>query len=137
MPSSVCVYAVSSRAYHGTYDRTTCSAGKRARTRSTRQNEVVMAMECWNASYTRSTESSATVDASSSRLWLGELGAGTSTAKSLTAEAGILQARVSAQSQSDRGAATSSVSIVLSLMKIETYFVHSFGELQPPPVLCA
>ena len=58
-------------------------------------------MECWKASYARSSSSdkSTIVDASSSRVWLGDPvgNAGMSEPAAITAEAGVLQARVSAR----------------------------------------
>lgn len=58
-------------------------------------------MEYWNTSYARSSGggSSTVVDASSSRVWLGELSGGETSepASAVTAEAGVFQAKVSAR----------------------------------------
>ena len=74
-------------------------------------------MECWNASYARSSSSgnSTVVDASSSRVWLGDPGNAGITepaaAATITAEAGVFQARMSSRNDSTNGA-TQTVSMV-------------------------
>ena len=61
-------------------------------------------MECWKTSYARSSSNgdSTVVDASSSRVWLGDFGnPGISEpAATVTAEAGAFQAKVSARDDS-------------------------------------
>ena len=70
------------------------------------QTRLGYKMECWKASYARSSSSgnSTVVDASSSRVWLGDPGnAGITepaTATTITAEAGVFQARVSSRDDS-------------------------------------